>query len=143
MRKYQLCPFCDVKMPLEPSDELLDMMRAVVPLCKRGWSLDNPDSLDIDFTRRIHICRRHETESSAELQAEESKGWPQRIAWRGVWTRLKRAKMVERSISIIRSPRISYWYRDLLAVMKELKVKHLSKSMDAPLALHKRGFGPG
>ena len=94
-----LCPYCDTPLPTVPSPLLKRMITSLRSASSRDPRPGNALGLKAPIRKYIDICKRHNFESTLLPQAQE-KGWPTRINFSVLSTRVERFKhIVERIIA--------------------------------------------
>lgn len=76
-----LCPFCDEKLPAEPSATLRQLLQDAVARAYPEPRVDNPYGLrSTKLEDLIVVCRRHGVESDVIPRARRE-GWPLQVDW--------------------------------------------------------------
>jgi hypothetical protein len=86
-----LCPFCDQKLPDEPSSELQRLLKLAYSKSQPDRRSTNPIGRKTEVAYRAPACHRHSLEST-QLPLAQSRGWPTSIDWDALPDRVKAMK---------------------------------------------------
>ncbi|KAI0794127.1 RTC4-like domain-containing protein [Fomes fomentarius] len=86
-----LCPWCDERLPSEPTPHLRALMAAAKRVSRPEDRLANPLGLRAPLTAFVGVCQRHRFERDWIPRARR-KGWPTKIAWDKLVARISRVK---------------------------------------------------
>lgn len=82
-----LCPWCDERLPAEPTPYLRHLIRAAKRVSRPDDRLTNPLGLRAPLTAFVGVCQRHRFEHDWIPRARR-KGWPTDIAFDKVAERI-------------------------------------------------------
>ena len=83
-----LCPWCDEKLPSEPTPHLLNLIATARKSSYSDPRITNPLGLCGPPKMFITVCQRHRFESH-HIPKAQRKGWPMRIEWNKLSKRVK------------------------------------------------------
>ncbi|KAG9126134.1 hypothetical protein FRC07_004741 [Ceratobasidium sp. 392] len=112
-----LCPFCDERLPDNPSPDLLRTMAELKLLAKPEPRARNPLGMKAPLTTFINLCHMHRAEST-HVQRGKENNWPAVIDWNNVRERLRSMRVVEALQEIISNPESSEFFITLSTTIK-------------------------
>ncbi|KAJ7072761.1 hypothetical protein C8F01DRAFT_1105133 [Mycena amicta] len=83
-----LCPYCDTALPPDPTPYLQKLLEKTFKKSQRDPRPTNPLGRKAPMASFVTVCQRHRFESET-LPEAEAKGWPKRIDWEDVRSRVQ------------------------------------------------------
>ena len=87
----ELCPYCDELLPSSPTPTLTRMLEEIAKKSRPAPRPSNPRGRKAQLRHFAIVCQRHRFERDV-LPDAERKGWPKKIDWSALPSRVRRLR---------------------------------------------------